>query len=870
MNNRLPGRGTSEPFSQKQWIIAFMVITFAFILGGSLILLRSNLMAHASGASITVTPQSAAYSNQKSITVQGSHYAANESVQIYWNYTGPGTGTLKNTVTASATGAFSTHFPMPLVATGTYTVAAVGQTSGFVATGTTQILPEMYLSPRAAGAGTVTYFFGFAFGAGESVNIYWNYTGPGTGTLLKTAIADSTGSFKVSAKIPTGTAAGTIPVTAVGQTSNTSASFGFILYPPLLTLAPLSGSPNTSLTVSAYGLAAFEKVNIFWNNATSAIASASTNANGYLAPLSFTIPAGTAPGNYSVKATGVKSLTTITNTFSVVAPGSLFSSTSGPVGSRLTISGFGYAPGETVNIQWNYTGPGTGSTVTTTTAGISGTVTASFTIPMAALGSYSVAVVGVSSQSVTHHSFTINNSLAVDPATSSPGKSITATGTGFQSGETVNIYLDSTSGTLLATTTTDASGNIKLPVSLPTSTTPGAHTILGVGQTSGLSFTTPITIGTSWGDFGFDTAHHRLNPSEYGVGTGNASSLQLKWSAPSALKLRGSPAYANGVVYMGTRDGMITAYDALTGAVKWQFNTTTGFDIPSAPLVDPNANMVFVGTMGFEDSGIPSPFYALDAKTGALKWSLILPWNNFGFPSLAFNTIYIGASHEGGMAMLNAIDEISGHVLWQHATSGGVWGAVAADSSTNTVFTGVGNPSNDVISLNATTGALNWTFAVPNSGPDDDPGSGITVSNGLVYVDSKNGKLYALHESNGTLEWTTQVGPANIGNVSSPIIAADGTLYVGSLDGNLYAINSTSGAILRKTLVGGGIDSSPAIANGVVYFASFDKKIYAVGASTGTILWNYTTGAQSYSSPIIVNGWLYCASTDGKLYAFSL
>ncbi|HET9999244.1 MAG TPA: PQQ-binding-like beta-propeller repeat protein [Ktedonobacteraceae bacterium] len=857
-------------FSSRQKCLTLLIVTLAFIIGGAAIIIPGNFIAHASGASITVLPKSAAYSNQLSIRLTGAGFAANESVKVFWDYSGPGTGTLKVTVTASATGAFSTHFPMPLVPTGTYTVAAVGQTSGSVATGITQILPQMYLSPRASGVGTTIFFFGNAYAAGESVNIYWNYTGPGTGTLLTTALANSTGSFKVTAKVPSGTAAGTIPVVAIGQTSNASGTFGFILYPPLLALAPLSGAPGTLLTTSAYGFAAFEKVNVFWNNGTTASASGTANANGYLAPVMITVPASAMPANYTVKTVGVKSQTVITNTFSVVGPGTLFSTSSGPVSSRLTLSGFGYTPGETINTQWNYTGPGTGTTVATVAAGVDGAFTTTFLIPTAIAGGYAVAAVGATSHIVTHHTFTINSAVATDPSTASPGTSTNASGSGFQAGETVQFFLDNATGTPLASAPASSAGNVTAPIALPTSTTPGAHTIIGVGQTSGLSFNTPLTIDTSWGDFGFDTAHHRYNPNEFGVGTGNVASLVSKWTAASATGLRSSPVSGNGIVYMGSHDGILTAYNASTGAVKWVFNTNTQFEIASAPLLDAQAGLVFVGTMGFEDSGIPSPFYALNAKTGALLWSVILPWNNFGFPSLAFNTIYIGASHEGGNAMINALDEFTGHIIWQHATNGGDWGAVAADTSTHAVFTGVGNPANQILSLDASTGALNWSYPVPNSGGDDDVGSGITVANGLVYADSKNGTLYALNEGTGTLAWSTPVGTANIGNVSSPTIGPDSTLYVGSLDGNLYALNSTTGAVLWKTHVGGGIDSSPAIANGVVYFASFDKNIYGVNASTGAVLWKFTMGKMSYASPVIVNDWVYCAANNGTIYAFGL
>src|SRR5579859_5671164 len=97
-------------------------------------------------ARINIIPKAGAYSPHQSIKVSGFNYAANEQVNVYWNYNGPGTGTLKVTVTTDSTGAFTTSFKKPLAPTGTYTIAAVGQTSGFVATAPFQLLPELYLS----------------------------------------------------------------------------------------------------------------------------------------------------------------------------------------------------------------------------------------------------------------------------------------------------------------------------------------------------------------------------------------------------------------------------------------------------------------------------------------------------------------------------------------------------------------------------------------------------------------------------------------------------------------------------------------------------------------------------------------------------
>jgi eukaryotic-like serine/threonine-protein kinase len=250
---------------------------------------------------------------------------------------------------------------------------------------------------------------------------------------------------------------------------------------------------------------------------------------------------------------------------------------------------------------------------------------------------------------------------------------------------------------------------------------------------------------------------------------------------------------------------------------------------------------------------------------------VILPNNQYSFPTLAFQTIYIGTSLEhDNSGALYALDESSGNVNWHYDTVGGVWTAIGVDTSTNTVFASSGDPGFYVLAFNATSGAIRWQIQVPNSSEDLDPGSGLPVANGLVYVSSKNGNVYGLHESDGSVAWSRQIAKISVDDVSTPAIAANGMLYVGSRDNALYALNAITGAVVWKATNVGGIDSSPAVANGVVYFASLNQKFYALDASTGAVLWTFTSGAKSYSSPIVVNGWLYCGSDDGKLYAFSL
>jgi outer membrane protein assembly factor BamB len=66
-------------------------------------------------------------------------------------------------------------------------------------------------------------------------------------------------------------------------------------------------------------------------------------------------------------------------------------------------------------------------------------------------------------------------------------------------------------------------------------------------------------------------------------------------------------------------------------------------------------------------------------------------------------------------------------------------------------------------------------------------------------------------------------------SVSSSPAVANGVIYIGSGDGNVYALNARTGAKLWSYPTGNFVDSSPAVANGVIYVGSTDGNVYAFG-----------------------------------------
>ena len=70
------------------------------------------------------------------------------------------------------------------------------------------------------------------------------------------------------------------------------------------------------------------------------------------------------------------------------------------------------------------------------------------------------------------------------------------------------------------------------------------------------------------------------------------------------------------------------------------------------------------------------------------------------------------------------------------------------------------------------------------------------------------------------LKWSYTTG----GGVESSPAVANGVVYVGSDDGNLYALDASTGALLWSYTTGDIVFSSPAVANGIVYFGSVTIK----------------------------------------------
>lgn len=97
------------------------------------------------------------------------------------------------------------------------------------------------------------------------------------------------------------------------------------------------------------------------------------------------------------------------------------------------------------------------------------------------------------------------------------------------------------------------------------------------------------------------------------------------YTPASLLAVNRGAAYLDGLLFRGTEDGRVLAYDVKTGKRVWETTVgdpKLGESTPAAPIAW--NGLVFIGNAGGDNKGVKGRMYALDAKTGKIVWEFYL------------------------------------------------------------------------------------------------------------------------------------------------------------------------------------------------------------------------------------------------------
>ncbi len=429
-----------------------------------------------------------------------------------------------------------------------------------------------------------------------------------------------------------------------------------------------------------------------------------------------------------------------------------------------------------------------------------------------------------------------------------------------------------------------------------------------------------------WPGYRYGPGNPGANPSETTIGVADVGGLRSRWTAwiggpsPAGSPLNQSAIAVSGrILYVASGNGLLYAFSAAgasscsgrprTCAPLWRARvgprSYAGIPI-SAPVV--SGGLVYVGSL---DGRV----YAFDAagsrgcggtpKACRPRWVGTLGGEIMAAPTVADGKVFV-TSFGGRLGAFDATGtkgcagtpttcaplwtaDAGVGVRWGQAVAGGVvyssselrLSAFDADGATGCS----GTPT--VCSPLWVSRSDGWS----NSGSP-------AIVGGIAYQPSVKVPLSSARLSafdaggrrgcSGSPKtcapmWTARVGHYAVG---SPAVSR-GVVYAGSWDHRLYAFDAAGSrgcsgapkacAPLWTAEMGWLVEASPIVANGVVYTAAGDKRIYAFDASgsrrcTGrarrcTALWSATVGSPA-DSLTVANGLLYIATTDGRLHAF--
>ena len=273
-----------------------------------------------------------------------------------------------------------------------------------------------------------------------------------------------------------------------------------------------------------------------------------------------------------------------------------------------------------------------------------------------------------------------------------------------------------------------------------------------------------------------------------------------------------SPALWHGAVYFGSGNGMITALDAQSGAVRWTFKA--GDTVHASPAI---ANgVLYVGSWD-------SYFYALDAATGKELWRFKTGedakiHNQVGIQSsavVADGMVYFGCRDSN----LYAVDAKTGKEVWR-VNNKGSW-VIASPAVRDGVVYAATSDTGRFFAVDAKTGAERFALTFNHWPMFSSP----ALVGEVAYIGSHMGKLIAIDLETKRVRWSfeTDGAKANLATYTN----ADGTPnYAAAQSENFYDALVVA---VDKLMSTGAVLSSPVAAKGVVYFGSADGNVYVVG-----------------------------------------
>lgn len=313
----------------------------------------------------------------------------------------------------------------------------------------------------------------------------------------------------------------------------------------------------------------------------------------------------------------------------------------------------------------------------------------------------------------------------------------------------------------------------------------------------------------------------------------------------------GAPRIFNDIVYMGSLQGVMSAYDLESGRVLWSVDDKTPL---GGPVEFYNDHVAYGGQSG--------RFFVRHYLTGELKYAIDLgaPVESAPFYFKGHLLVYL-RGHQ-----LVHLDAETGKILWVYKRAVPV--TTTLQRTTKPLLIGnkiiVGFADGFVGALSVEEGLLLWETKLVEQAKFVDVDLNPLLVSGVIVTGSPSGELKALNPDSGAISRSYGVSV-----MAHPVLRGE-QIILGTNDGEVI-IMSVAGEILKRVKVSEQPISAVAWWKDHLVAASFDGKLRAVDPLTLKVVDEFALGYDysSVFSDIVINeDFMAIYSSRNRLYLF--
>ena len=355
-----------------------------------------------------------------------------------------------------------------------------------------------------------------------------------------------------------------------------------------------------------------------------------------------------------------------------------------------------------------------------------------------------------------------------------------------------------------------------------------------------------------------------------------AASPSRIWTAKIAgsttkQRLAAAPVIGGGTMFVMDTVGTVRAFDAKTGAERWQ---------KSFQIKGDGASSIYGGGASVADDRVYittglGEVAALNAATGEQLWKVKPAGPLRGSPTIAFGSVFV-MTQANQIVALNAAD---GTQVWNAAASvgqTGVFGVAAAAAGQGTIIAGYS--TGELIAYRYENGREVWTDALARTslstsvGVLTDIDADPIIDRGRVYALGQGGRMAAYELVTGQRIWEL-----NLAGISTPAVAGD-WIFTLTDDARLLCIARSSGKVRWLTQLPAFRNvekkknplfwSGPVLAGDRLWFVNSLGQVFSAAATDGQPVLVADVKAPVTLAPIVAGSTLYVLDDSGKINAF--